>query len=76
MITMMIMIQKLAQCHKYMGKALVPYYRQILPTFNLYKTKKLHLGDGMSYGRYKTNLGELVEETLDVLVDTGGEVNL
>ena len=36
-------IQQLVMCSESIGEALVPYYRQILPIFNLfknYKTKK------------------------------------
>ena len=35
----------LVQCSDTVGEALVPYYRQILPIFNLYKMKNKNLGD-------------------------------
>lgn len=57
------------------GEALVPYYRQILPIFNLYKNKNHNLGDKIDYGqRKKSNLGELIQETLELFEQTGGEV--
>jgi len=43
------------------GRALVPYYRQILPVFNLLALKNKNLGDGMDYGQRKgENVGDLV----------------
>jgi len=67
-------LQKLVTCAEMVGEALVPYYRQILPIFNLFKMKNANLGDKIDYGqRKKTNLGELVQETLELLEQTGGE---
>jgi hypothetical protein len=57
------------------GEALVPYYRQLLPVLNIYKPKKLNLGDGIDYGQAKRdfrNIGELIEETLNLLEVSGG----
>jgi len=57
------------------GEALVPYYRQLLPMLNLYKAKKLNLGDGIDYSQAKRdfrNIGELIEETLNLLEQSGG----
>ena len=57
------------------GEALVPYYRQILPVFNLYRGKNANLGDKIEYNqRKKMNLGELIQETLELFEQTGGEV--
>ena len=57
------------------GEALVPYYRQILPIFNLYKNKGVNIGDAIDYGqRKRSNLGELIQETLELFEQTGGEV--
>jgi len=47
-ITMKI-IQALVTCSDTIGEALVPYYRQILPVFNLFKTKNMNLGDKIDY---------------------------
>jgi len=67
-------IQKLVLSGEMIGEALVPYYRQILPIFNLYKMKNKNLGDKIEYNqRKKMNLGDLVQETLEVLEQTGGE---
>jgi len=67
-------LQKLVVSGEMIGEALVPYYRQILPIFNLYKTKNANLGDKIDYGqRKKINLGDLVQETLELFEQTGGE---
>jgi hypothetical protein len=57
------------------GEALVPYYRQILPIFNLYKNSTKDLGDAIDYSqRKRLNLGELIQETLELFEQTGGDV--
>jgi hypothetical protein len=67
-------LQKLVTSGEMIGEALVPYYRQILPIFNLYKGKNANLGDKIDYGqRKKFNLGELIQETLELFEQTGGE---
>jgi hypothetical protein len=51
-------LQKLVTSGEMIGEALVPYYRQILPIFNLCKGKNANLGDKIDYGqRKKSNLG-------------------
>ncbi len=56
------------------GEALVPYYRQILPIFNLFKTKNLNIGDQIDYSQRKQeNVGDLVQHTLEILEMNGGE---
>jgi len=68
-------IQKLCTCGEMIGEALVPYYRQILPIFNLFKNKNANLGDKIDYNqRKKMNIGDLITETLELLEKTGGEV--
>jgi len=70
-------LQKLVLSGEMIGEALVPYYRQILPIFNLYKTRNVNLGDKIDYGqRKKSNIADLVQETLEVFEQTGGEVTL
>jgi len=67
-------IQKLVLSGEMIGEALVPYYRQLLPIFNLYKMKNSNIGDKIEYNqRKKLNLGDLVQETLELLEQTGGE---
>lgn len=68
-------LQKLVSSGEMIGEALVPYYRQILPIFNLYKNKNLRIGDKIEYGQRKKNvLGDLIKETLEIFEQTGGEV--
>jgi len=67
-------IQKLVLSGDMIGEALVPYYRQLLPMFNLYKNKNKNMGDKIEYSqRKKVNLGDLIQETLELLEQTGGE---
>merc|ERR1712125_222271 len=44
MTTMMKVLQQLVLSGEMIGEALVPYYRQILPIFNIYKNKNMNLG--------------------------------
>ncbi|KAM9354845.1 parkin coregulated gene protein [Pholidichthys leucotaenia] len=56
------------------GEALVPYYKQILPVFNLFKNKNKNLGDGIDYSQQKReNIGDLIQETLELFERYGGE---
>lgn len=74
---MLKVIQKLASVGPKVGEGLLPYYRQILPILNLYKTKNRCLGDKIEYNQRKqNNLGDLILETLEILERTGGEVLL
>lgn len=67
-------VQKLVMCSETIGEALVPYYRQILPIFNLFKNSHKNTGDKIDYGqRKKSNLGELIQDTLELLETYGGE---
>lgn len=43
-------LQSLVLCSDTIGEALVPYYRQILPIFNLFKNKNENIGDSIAYG--------------------------
>mmetsp|Transcript_101421 Transcript_101421/g.217179 ORF Transcript_101421/g.217179 Transcript_101421/m.217179 type:complete len:320 (+) Transcript_101421:97-1056(+) len=74
MTTMMKVIQQLVLSAELVGEALVPYYRQILPVFNIFKSKNQNIGDQMEYGqRKRQNIGDLIAETLTVLETHGGE---
>ena len=54
-------LQALVLCSDTIGEALVPYYRQILPIMNLFKTKNLNQGDKIDYSQRKQkNLGDLI----------------
>jgi hypothetical protein len=58
----------------FIGQALVPYYRQILPVINIFKEKNKNLGDGIEYSQKNaTNIGDLIEKTLEVLEKNGGD---
>jgi len=67
-------LQELVYCAPFIGEALVPYYRQILPVLNIFKAKNETLGDAIAYGqRKRENIGDLIEETLEAFEKTGGE---
>lgn len=56
------------------GQALVPYYRQLLPIFNIFKCKNKNIGDRIDYGQQKeSNLGDLIQHTLELFEKRGGE---
>jgi hypothetical protein len=74
MCTMLKVLQKLVLSGDMIGEALVPYYRQILPIFNLFKNKNLNIGHDIDYSqRKRLNLGELIDETLEIFELNGGE---
>ena len=67
-------IQKLLHTHAEAGKHLVPYYRQLLPIFNIMKNCNKNLGDHIEYNQRKgLNVGDLINETLELMEVTGGE---
>ena len=69
-------MQQLVVSGDLIGEALVPYYRQLLPIFNLFKTthKRKNCGDNIDYGqRHRDDVGELIEETLQLFEIHGGE---
>jgi len=56
-------LQKLVKSADYVGQALVPYYRQLLPVFNLFKQKN---SDNIDYHqRYSENVGDLIQVRLN-----------
>ena len=56
------------------GQALVPYYRQILPVFNIFINNNENLGDAIDYGqRKRQNLGDLIMQTLEQFEIHGGD---
>ncbi|KAJ9468036.1 hypothetical protein DIPPA_34521 [Diplonema papillatum] len=72
--TMLQVLQRLVISGELIGEALVPYYRQILPVFNLFKCRNRNTGDEIDYAqRKRNNLGDLIEETLQLLEIHGGE---
>ncbi|KAL4442917.1 hypothetical protein ABPG74_010806 [Tetrahymena malaccensis] len=67
-------IQKLVLSGNMVGEALVPYYRQLLPVFNLYKNYNKSSGDFMDFGqRNNMSLGDIIQETLELLERAGGD---
>jgi len=71
---MLKVLQKLVVSGDMIGEALVPYYRQILPVFNLLKNKNVNIGDRIDYSQQKrANVGDLIDETLELFEIHGGE---
>merc|ERR1712094_117995 len=67
-------MQALVMSAEMVGEALVPYYRQLLPVLNIFKSCNINIGDSIDYSqRKRLNLGDLIEETLQVLEQHGGE---
>ncbi|XP_053613091.1 parkin coregulated gene protein homolog [Plodia interpunctella] len=61
-----------AGCDK-VGEALVPYYRQILPTLNLFKDRNRNMGSGIDHTTTRgENVADLIEDTLQILERHGG----
>lgn len=73
-VSLLKVLQQLVVSGELIGEALVPYYRQILPVFNLFKQKNNNTGDQIEYGqRKRQNIGDLIEETLQLFEIHGGE---
>eukprot|EP00929_Paragymnodinium_shiwhaense_P041950 TRINITY_DN2178_c0_g1_i1.p1 TRINITY_DN2178_c0_g1~~TRINITY_DN2178_c0_g1_i1.p1 ORF type:complete len:334 (-),score=71.02 TRINITY_DN2178_c0_g1_i1:510-1511(-) len=74
MVTTLKVLQSLVLSAEMVGEALVPYYRQILPVFNIFKNCMKSTGDAIDYGqRKRQNIGELIDETLEIFETHGGE---
>merc|ERR1711964_437053 len=72
--TVLKVLQVLVVSGEMVGEALVPYYRQLLPVLNMFKSKNNNLGDAFDYAqRKRLCLGDLIEETLQALEINGGE---
>merc|ERR1719401_3416650 len=72
--TVLKVLQTLVQSGEMIGEALVPYYRQILPIFNIFRGKNQNIGDQIEYAqRKRLNLGDLIAETLQIFEIHGGE---
>ncbi|XP_068194117.1 parkin coregulated gene protein isoform X2 [Antennarius striatus] len=66
-------LQHLVVSADMVGQALVPYYRQILPIFNIFKNVNINSGDGIDYSqRKRENIGDLIQETLEMFERYGG----
>eukprot|EP00347_Sterkiella_histriomuscorum_P022308 403330941 len=67
-------LQALVKVSEAVAESLVPYYRQILPIFNLLRHRNTNLGDKIDYGQRKgDNVGDLIQETLEQFEKHGGE---
>ena len=67
-------LQLFIKSHEYVAPALVPFFRQILPLFNLYISWNHSLGDQIEYSQQRRqNVGDLAVETLQLLEMYGGE---
>jgi hypothetical protein len=74
MVTTLKVIQTLVLSAEMVGEALVPYYRQLLPIFNIFKLHTPSTFDKMDYSqRKRTDIGMLIDETLEILETHGGE---
>jgi hypothetical protein len=72
--TVLKVMQQMVVSGEMIGEALVPYYRQILPIFNIFKNCNKNLGDGIDYSQQKRmTLGDLIVETLEMFEVQGGE---
>lgn len=70
-------IKNLTKANKFTGPALVPYYRQLLPTFNQYYKQTKNTADKFVYDQRKgLDLGDNINEALNALEETGGPVEL
>jgi hypothetical protein len=49
--TMLKILQSLVVSNELVGEALVPYYRQILPVLNLFKSRNINSGDSIVYSQ-------------------------
>eukprot|EP00158_Paraphelidium_tribonemae_P002042 Partr_v1_DN25066_c0_g1_i1_m50998 putative PARK2 co-regulated len=77
LVKVMTILQDLVAICPKVGPALVPYYRQLLPVFNQFKNRNVHLGDGIYYGQRKSeNLGQVIDDTLNKLEKSGGQNSL
>merc|ERR1712087_834293 len=72
--TVLKVLQQMVVSGEMIGEALVPYYRQILPIFNIFKNCNKNLGDAIDYAQQKRKtLGDLIVETLEMFEMNGGE---
>lgn len=66
-LTVMDALEKLLLCDRLapggpvIGRALVPYYRQILPVMNIFLTANINRGDAIEYGqRHRAIIGDRI----------------
>lgn len=61
LVTCDVIVNEQGEMSNKIGEALVPYYRQILPVFNVFKNRNINLGDRIDYSQQKNdNIGDLI----------------
>jgi hypothetical protein len=65
-------LQEVCKADVNAGRALVPFYRIILPTFNMFTYKRENLGDHIDYGQRMTDGVSLKPTLSNGKVDSGG----
>ena len=72
--TVIKILKTLVLSSEMIGQALVPYYRQILPIFNIFRIYNRNLGDLIDYGQRKEQcLGDVINSALEMFEIHGGE---
>jgi hypothetical protein len=67
-------LQRMVRSEEFIGQALVPYYRQILPVLNIFVRNVVNQGDTIDYAQRRgNNIGDLIQDTLELLEMHGGE---
>uniref|UniRef100_A0AAG5CNF3 Uncharacterized protein n=1 Tax=Anopheles atroparvus TaxID=41427 RepID=A0AAG5CNF3_ANOAO len=64
-------LQQLLRVGPSIGIVLVPYYRQLLPMLNLFKQKRINIGDQIDF-RAGRHVGDVINDTLELLERCGG----
>lgn len=54
------------------GASLIPYYRQLLPIFNLFISQGHNIGQNIDYGQRFGRLSDIITETLNRMEINGG----
>lgn len=74
MINTLEIIQHLVKTDNAIGEALVPYYRQILPSLNIFKELNVNCGDAIDESQKRgENLADVINTTLTEMETRGGE---
>jgi len=66
-------LQGVVECNAGIGKAMIPFYRQLLSIMNLFLTKRQNIGDTMDFGQRKgEDINAEIIKTLETLEQEGG----
>ncbi|KAJ8664882.1 hypothetical protein QAD02_006544 [Eretmocerus hayati] len=67
-------LQRLVRSGDCIGETLVPYFRQLLPTLNLFIHRCSSVEGGIDYAQQKgENISDAIQETLELMEQYGGE---